>query len=229
MAASRRGMIPVHFTTSIRADTDQSLRKKKSSKPRDNEKSTEHERKDPVEEPERIRSDSPVGSSGRNSPAASSSQPDRKTPAEKRFEETQRKRVSPFLKLCAGVPFLLTLPRQLLEKVAKQAHMTHKDRVHEFNSKLEALSEHHDIPKVCGLNPLVRAQANGVFPHRLDPDNDRRHPCLVSCWNLSQARLHAFTWSYIRVSTVNYNHEQHTGRAHKPLRDPVFIFGSPRV
>ena len=26
---------------------------------------------------------------------------------------------------------------------------THKDRVNEFNNKLEALSEHHDIPKVC--------------------------------------------------------------------------------
>jgi hypothetical protein len=88
---------------------------------------------------------------------------------------------------------LLTLLRQLLEKVAKQAHMTHKDRVHEFNSKLEALSEHHDIPKVCGLNPLVRAQTNGVFPHRLDPDNDLRRPFSVSCWNLSQARVHAFT------------------------------------
>ena len=87
----------------------------------------------------------------------------------------------------------LTILRQLLEKVAKQAHMTHKDRVHEFNAKLEALSEHHDIPKVCGLNPLVRAQANGVFPHRLDPDNDLRRPCLVPCWNLSQARLHTFT------------------------------------
>ena len=123
---------------------------------------------------------------------------------------------------------LLTLLRQLLEKVAKQAHMTHKDRVHEFNTKLEALSEHHDIPKVCGLNPLVRAQANGVFPHRLVPDNDLRRPFSVS-WNLSQARVRAITGSYIRVSTVNYNYEQYTDRAHKPLSDPVFIFGSPRV
>ena len=124
---------------------------------------------------------------------------------------------------------MLTLLRQLLEKVAKQAHMTHKDRVHEFNTKLESLSEHHDIPKVCDLNSLVRARPNGVFLHRLDPDNDRRRSCSVSCRNLSQARVHAFTGSYIRVSTVNYNHEQHTGRAHKPLRDPVFIFGSPRA
>lgn len=99
---------------------------------------------------------------------------------------------------------------QLLEKVAKQAHMTHKDRVHEFNSKLEALSEHHDIPKVCDLNLLVRAQPHGVFPHRLGLDNDRRCSCSVSCWSLSQARVHTFTGSYIRVSTVNYNHEQHT-------------------
>ncbi|KAH9836934.1 DUF1754-domain-containing protein [Rhodofomes roseus] len=65
--------------------------------------------------------------SGRNSPAIASSS-DRKTAAERRFEEVQRKR--------------------LAARVAKQANKTHKDRVHEFNSKLEALSEHHDIPKV---------------------------------------------------------------------------------
>ncbi|KAI0639588.1 DUF1754-domain-containing protein [Trametes polyzona] len=69
---------------------------------------------------------SPSGS-GRNSPAVASSS-DRKTAAEKRFEEVQRKR--------------------LAEKVARLANKTHKDRVNEFNSKLEALSEHHDIPKV---------------------------------------------------------------------------------
>jgi protein FAM32A len=86
----------------IHANTDQLLRKKKSSKSQDKEKNVEHERKDPVKEPERIRSDSPVGSSGRNSPAASSSRPDRKTQAEKRFEEVQRKRVSPFLKFYTG-------------------------------------------------------------------------------------------------------------------------------
>lgn len=40
------------------------------------------------------------------------------------------------------------LHRKMAEKVEKLAVMTHKDRVHEFNSKLEALSEHHDIPKV---------------------------------------------------------------------------------
>ncbi|KAH8099340.1 hypothetical protein BXZ70DRAFT_871287, partial [Cristinia sonorae] len=52
---------------------------------------------------------------------------DKKTAAEKRFEEVQRKR--------------------LAQRVAKLATTTHKDRVAEFNNKLEALSEHHDIPK----------------------------------------------------------------------------------
>jgi len=142
----------VHLIISIRPNTNQLLRKKKSSKSQDKQKNTEDETKDPVKEPERIRSDSPAGSSGRNSPAASSSRPDRKTQAEKRFEEVQRKRVSPFLKFRAGASLFLIFLRQLLEKVAKQAHMTHKDRVHEFNAQLEALSEHHDIPKVCGFN-----------------------------------------------------------------------------
>lgn len=36
-----------------------------------------------------------------------------------------------------------------MDKVSRIAHKTHKDRVNEFNAKLEALSEHHDIPKVC--------------------------------------------------------------------------------
>ncbi|KAH7930424.1 DUF1754-domain-containing protein [Leucogyrophana mollusca] len=67
--------------------------------------------------------------SGRNSPAASGSNGnDRKTDAERRFEEVQR--------------------RRLADKVARMAHKTHKDRVAELNSKLESLSEHHDIPKV---------------------------------------------------------------------------------
>ncbi|KAJ3482433.1 hypothetical protein NLI96_g6988 [Meripilus lineatus] len=64
--------------------------------------------------------------SNRGSPAAVSN--DRKTAAEKRFEEVRQKR--------------------LASKVAKLATKSHKDRVNEFNTKLEALSEHHDIPKV---------------------------------------------------------------------------------
>ncbi|PVG03220.1 DUF1754-domain-containing protein [Serendipita vermifera] len=51
-----------------------------------------------------------------------------KTDAERRFEETQR--------------------RRLLDKVSKMASKTHKDRVSDFNAKLEAASDHHDIPKV---------------------------------------------------------------------------------
>jgi len=62
-----------------------------------------------------------------NSPGVSGSG-ERKTEAEKRFEEVQK--------------------RRLAERVAKLANRTHKDRVGEFNAKLEALSEHHDIPKV---------------------------------------------------------------------------------
>ncbi|KAJ7361557.1 DUF1754-domain-containing protein [Mycena olivaceomarginata] len=65
--------------------------------------------------------------SGSNSPAPGGSS-DRKTDAERRFEEVQR--------------------RRLEERVAKLANKTHKDRVSEFNAHLESLSEHHDIPKV---------------------------------------------------------------------------------
>ena len=100
-------MISFHYITSIRANTNQLYRRKKSSKSQDKvkeqEKDTDRESKDPVQEPERIRSESPAGSSGRNSPATSSSRPDRKTTAEKRFEDAQRKRVCPFLRRYAGV------------------------------------------------------------------------------------------------------------------------------
>lgn len=65
--------------------------------------------------------------SGRNSPALASSS-SRKTEAERRFEEVQK--------------------RRLEQRIAKLAHKTHKDRVNEFNAHLESLSEHHDIPKV---------------------------------------------------------------------------------
>ena len=60
---------------------------------------------------------------------------------------------------------------QLAAKVAKLANTTHKDRVNEFNSKLEALSEHHDIPKVRH-SLLIFAKSNtylSIFI-RLDPD-----------------------------------------------------------
>ncbi|KAI8983161.1 hypothetical protein BDB01DRAFT_147196 [Pilobolus umbonatus] len=51
-----------------------------------------------------------------------------KTEAERKFEEIKRQRQ--------------------MERVAKAATKSHKDRVAEFNNKLEMLSEHHDIPKV---------------------------------------------------------------------------------
>ncbi|GAA5822099.1 hypothetical protein JCM11251_004857 [Rhodosporidiobolus azoricus] len=70
------------------------------------------------------REDSPVvGGSSSSSRVA-----DGKTEAQRRFEEVQRKR--------------------LLDKAAKAAAKSHKDRVAEFNEKLENLSEHYDIPKV---------------------------------------------------------------------------------
>ncbi|OJA19544.1 carbomoyl phosphate synthetase large subunit [Rhizopogon vesiculosus] len=69
---------------------------------------------------------SPSGSN-RDSPALSGNN-DRKTDAERRFEEAQR--------------------RRLADKVARLARKTHKDRVNELNARLESLSEHHDIPKV---------------------------------------------------------------------------------
>ncbi|KAI8372886.1 uncharacterized protein BYT42DRAFT_594784 [Radiomyces spectabilis] len=51
-----------------------------------------------------------------------------KTEAERKFEEIQRKRQ--------------------MERVAKAAMKSHKEKVIDFNNKLEQLSEHYDIPKV---------------------------------------------------------------------------------
>nr|KAJ3398792.1 hypothetical protein HK105_005066 [Polyrhizophydium stewartii] len=50
------------------------------------------------------------------------------TDAERKFAEAQRKRLE-----------------ARAEKVAAKSH---KERVAEFNSYLESLSEHHDIPRV---------------------------------------------------------------------------------
>ncbi|KAH7107055.1 DUF1754-domain-containing protein [Auriculariales sp. MPI-PUGE-AT-0066] len=74
-------------------------------------------------------SGSPAGSA-RASPGAGgvSASDSKRTDAERRFEEIQKQR--------------------LAKRVAKLAGKTHKERVSEFNSKLETLSEHHDIPKV---------------------------------------------------------------------------------
>lgn len=35
-----------------------------------------------------------------------------------------------------------------MERVSKAAQKSHKERVADFNNKLEQLSEHYDIPKV---------------------------------------------------------------------------------
>ncbi|RKP26822.1 hypothetical protein SYNPS1DRAFT_27499 [Syncephalis pseudoplumigaleata] len=53
---------------------------------------------------------------------------DGKTPAERRFEEVQRKREE--------------------ERIKKAAAKSHKEKVAEFNEYLGNLSEHYDIPKV---------------------------------------------------------------------------------
>ncbi|XP_033636388.1 protein FAM32A-like [Asterias rubens] len=53
---------------------------------------------------------------------------DRRTPAEKAFAKIQESRQT----------------QRILEKAQKK----HKDRVNEFNSKLDTLTEHFDIPKV---------------------------------------------------------------------------------
>ncbi|BGP54809.1 hypothetical protein JCM8202_003317 [Rhodotorula sphaerocarpa] len=63
---------------------------------------------------------------GSRSPSTSATKP-YQTEAERRFEEVQRKR--------------------LHDKAAKQALKSHKDRVAEFNEKLENMSEIHDIPR----------------------------------------------------------------------------------
>nr|AFB35533.1 putative C31G5.21 protein [Volvariella volvacea] len=104
-------------------------KKKKKSKPKtDEDKEKEKERLKQILLEEKVTSASPPpGSNGRNSPAVPASS-SRKTEAEKRFEEVQR--------------------RRLAQRVAKLAGKTHKDRVAEFNAHLESLSEHHDIPKV---------------------------------------------------------------------------------
>ncbi|KIJ26910.1 hypothetical protein M422DRAFT_216087 [Sphaerobolus stellatus SS14] len=106
------------------ADGGVKKKKKKSSKSKEKEK-LEIARERVQEKTTDVASSSNTPSgSGRNSPAVQS----KKTEAERRFEEIQRQR--------------------LAQRVAKLAPKAHKERVNEFNAKLEALSEHHDIPKV---------------------------------------------------------------------------------
>ncbi|KAE9400614.1 DUF1754-domain-containing protein [Gymnopus androsaceus JB14] len=100
-------------------------KKSKTSNP-NSEKDRERERVKELLLQDEIASSSP-GGSGRSSPAAGGSKSS-KTEAERRFEEVQK--------------------RRLAQRVAKLGNKTHKDRVNEFNTHLESLSEHHDIPKV---------------------------------------------------------------------------------
>jgi hypothetical protein len=56
------------------------------------------------------------------------------------------------------------------------ATKTHKDRVHEFNEKLEQLSEHHDIPKVRNaLREYYDTSPTKYYVYRSD-QGDNGHP-----------------------------------------------------
>ncbi|KAJ3379337.1 hypothetical protein HDU84_006735 [Entophlyctis sp. JEL0112] len=62
------------------------------------------------------------------------------TEAERRFEETRKKRLE--FTVC------LSWIVKAAEKAAKTAQKSHAERVQELNKYLESLSEHHDIPRV---------------------------------------------------------------------------------
>ncbi|GAA5927932.1 uncharacterized protein JCM15063_006038 [Sporobolomyces koalae] len=120
--------------------TDPSKKKKKKSsvskKAREGEDSREVTRRADDDDNDgdyrRDRSDSPVASGPSSSGPA-------KTKAQLRFEEVQRKR--------------------LLDKSSKAALKSHKERVAEFNEKLENISEHYDIPKASPKTLLSPVKA----------------------------------------------------------------------
>ncbi|KAG6897111.1 Mitochondrial intermediate peptidase [Termitomyces sp. T32_za158] len=122
-------------------------KKKKKSKPKvDFEKNEDREKVKKLLFSEDKSSESPSGS-GSNSPAPSGSS-SRKTEAEKRFEEAQK--------------------RRLAERVAKLASKTHKERVSDFNKQLESLSEHHDIPKPTPFRSLATQSKFPIIPASQD-------------------------------------------------------------
>lgn len=41
--------------------------------------------------------------------------------------------------------------QRLADKVRKEAKKSHKERVAEFNDKLESMSEHYDLPRVSWM------------------------------------------------------------------------------
>lgn len=71
-----------------------------------------------------------------------------KTEAELKFEEAQRQRVNNIGCFTQDLLIFFFFFYKQMERVSKAANKSHKDRVSEFNQKLEKLSEHHDIPKV---------------------------------------------------------------------------------
>lgn len=130
-------------STSARSDLESSIVEKE--KVREAREREQREVSDHVEEK---REPGPSASGGR-----------KMTEAERRFEETQRKRVSGPHLLSAGL-----MGHQREEKAKKMATQSHKDRVSDFNQRLDRLrqvfvravhtsgtddtSEHHDMPRV---------------------------------------------------------------------------------
>ncbi|GAA5846886.1 hypothetical protein JCM3766R1_000828, partial [Sporobolomyces carnicolor] len=129
--------------------------------------------------------------SGAATGEASSSGPV-KTKAQLRFEEVQRQR--------------------LLERAKTAAAKSHKDRVAEFNEKLEALSEHHDVPKLSitftrELNPasstFFGSNAEAIpyvdgHPHRETEATD-----LMSLFTEARKRTYDTTTIWRSVSSVH--------------------------
>ncbi|KAG5220682.1 DUF1754-domain-containing protein [Salix suchowensis] len=139
-----------------------SRKKKSKSKSKQKETTTDPER-ERVKEllfQEDKASQSPSGS-GRNSPAASGSN-GRKTKAEERFEEVQK--------------------RRLAQKVAKLAHKTHKDRVSEFNTHLSYSASTTISPsmKITGNVTNITTLASSLHPPGY-------HPASRTCHNMAAA------------------------------------------
>ena len=77
------------------------------------------------------------------------------------------------------------------------ASKTHKDRVSEFNNKLEALSEHHDIPKVRPARSSHRHTSHS--PSGWTWITQRTLPCLRVLWVLLYTQIYTVSLPYIVV------------------------------
>ncbi|EKD02814.1 hypothetical protein A1Q2_02889 [Trichosporon asahii var. asahii CBS 8904] len=122
-----------HSSSSLAAEGAAIETKREHSSKKDSARDREV-REDSKDRDSRRSSAAPTSASA--SPAPPPSGP-RKTAAELRYEEVQRKR----------------------ERARKTAHQTHKDRLNDYNSKLERLSEHHDMPRYGGLAKRPQAGA----------------------------------------------------------------------